>query len=198
MHRILITASALALAAALPATAQDTQTAPEPTVQEAPPELGPSAPEPAAPVVTPEAPSAAMPAPAPQPVDPAVMPAPAAPAAPAPAPGPVDPAAAPAAPAPAAAPAPIAAAEPTKEQQVAQIVDAEFASYDGDGDGNLTKAEFAKWIIAMRDAAQTQGAELPTLDKAAKDKWANAAFSTADTDKSRKISKVEMSSYLLG
>lgn len=192
MLRILTTASALALAAALPATAQDAQTTPETTVQEAPAELGPSAPEPAAPVVTPEAPSAAMPAPAPVPVDPAVTPAPAAPAAPVATPAPVDPAAAP------AAPAPIAAAEPTKEQQVNQIVDAEFASYDGDGDGNLTKAEFAKWIIAMRDAAQTQGAELPTLDKASKDKWANAAFTSADTDKSRKISKVEMSSYLLG
>lgn len=92
----------------------------------------------------------------------------------------------------------MAAAEPSKEQQVAQIVDAEFPSYDGDGDGNLTKAEFAKWIIAMRDAAQTQGAELPALDATAKAKWASAAFTTADADKSSKISKVEMSSYLLG
>lgn len=185
MYRILTTASALALAAALPAAAQDTQAASTTPVQEAPPELGPSAPQPVDPAVTPEAPVAAQPAP----VDPVAAPAPVDPAA---APAPVDPAATP------AAPQPVAAAAPTKEQQVAQIVDAEFPSYDGDGDGNLTKAEFAKWIIAMRDAAQTQGAELPALDKAAKDKWASAAFTNADTDKSRKISKVEMSSFLLG
>lgn len=167
-----IGASALALAAAIPAMAQNAETAPQTPVQEAPPELGPAVPEqPIDPVATPEAPAAPVAEPAPAPVDPSAAPA---------------------------APQPVVAAEPTKAQQVAQIVDAEFPSYDGDGDGNLTKPEFTKWIIAMRDAAQNQGAELPALDQPAKEKWASAAFTTADTDKSRKISKVEMSSFLLG
>lgn len=197
MLRILTATSALALAAAIPAVAQDGQKVTLAAwVQEAPPELGPSeveqpvtAPTPAS-QVAPEP----MPIPAPEvaPVDPAVTPIPAMPA-PVSEPIPVDPVAA-----PAPAPQPIAAAEPSKEQKIAQVVDAEFASYDGDGDGNLTKAEFSKWIIAMRDIAEKEGSSTPVLDKPAKTQWANAAFTVADSDKSKKISKVEMSTYLLG
>lgn len=36
------------------------------------------------------------------------------------------------------------------------------------------------------------------LDATAKAKWAKDAFATADVDKSKKISKVEMSNFLMG
>lgn len=75
---------------------------------------------------------------------------------------------------------------------VAQVVEAEFASYDGDADGELTQTEFARWMTALR-ASQPGGTG--EGDSAS---WANAAFAQADTDSNSKVSRGELTTFLQG
>lgn len=82
-----------------------------------------------------------------------------------------------------------------KEVTVQKLVDAEFPTYDVNKDNELEPTEFRKWILALHDAASAANA---AKDPAVKAKWANAAFTTADTDKSKKVSKAEMNAFLLG
>lgn len=82
-----------------------------------------------------------------------------------------------------------------KEVTVRKLVDAEFSTYDTNKDDELESAEFRKWILVLHDAASGANA---AKDPAVKAKWANAAFTTADTDKSKKVSKAEMNAFLLG
>lgn len=76
--------------------------------------------------------------------------------------------------------------------QIAQIVETEFPNYDGDKDGQITKDEFGKWMVALRSASEpgtnAESAEVKT--------WIGNAFATADTDKSAKVSKTELTSFL--
>lgn len=108
---------------------------------------------------------------------------PAAPAAPAnamPAPTPAQPA------------APAAAADPGPGAQIADVVNKEFPSYDKNSDGKLTKAEFGAWMYALRKASD------PSLkDDAANKTYVAGAFTTADTDKSKSVSKDELTNYLV-
>ncbi len=183
MIRIFATASAFALACAAPAMAQDAAPAPTPdTATEAPADLGPDTttpvdPAPADPVTATTTPAPAAPAPAMQ----------AAPATPAPAPE--------AQPAPATQTPATQAPPADYKAQVAAVVDSEFPAYDGDKDGNLTEPEFGKWLLALREAS---GQQQPALDDAGKAKWVKDAFAQADADKSMKISKAEMNSFLAG
>lgn len=95
--------------------------------------------------------------------------------------------------APAAQPAP--AVEP-KEVTVAKLVDAEFPAYDANKSGDLDEPEFGKWMLALH--AISGSAKAKAMDEAAKAKWAKDAFTAADADKSKKISKAEMNKFLLG
>lgn|GEM_PF-847229 len=90
-------------------------------------------------------------------------------------------------------PAPAPTAEP-KEVTVQKLVDAEFPTYDINKNDELEPAEFRKWVLALHDASGEANA---AKDPSAKAKWANAAFATADTDKSKKVTKAEMNSFLL-
>lgn len=92
-------------------------------------------------------------------------------------------------------PAPAAPTAEPKEVTVQKLVDAEFPTYDANKNDELEPAEFRKWVLALHDASGDANA---AKDSAAKAKWANAAFTTADTDKSKKVSKAEMNSFLLG
>lgn len=185
MIRIFATASAVALACAAPAIAQDTASAPVPTpdmASEAPADLGPDTATPVDPAPADPVSSTSIPAPA-API-PAAQPAPVAQA-----------------PAPAAQPTPATQAPATQapaadyKTQVAAVVESEFPAYDGDRDGNLTEPEFGKWLLALREAA---GQQQPVLDDAGKANWVKDAFAQADADKSMKISKAEMNSFLAG
>ncbi|HUD91050.1 EF-hand domain-containing protein [Sphingobium sp.] len=103
---------------------------------------------------------------------------------------------APAAPAqPQTAPAqPAAPANPATS--VASIVDSEFPAYDANGDGQLDKAEFSRWMVALKDQEmKATGTTLPAEQVTA---WADGAFTSADSDKSTTISKPELISYLSG
>lgn len=77
---------------------------------------------------------------------------------------------------------------------VASIVDSEFPAYDANTDGQLDKAEFARWMVALKD--QEMKASGKTLTPAEVTTWANGAFTTADADKSITVSKPELISYL--
>lgn len=93
---------------------------------------------------------------------------------------------------PAAAPAP---AEP-RSITVAKIIETEFPAYDANKNGDLDQPEFTKWVLALHGASTDANAK--AMDDAAKLNWANGAFASADADKSKKISKAEMSKFLLG
>ena len=82
-----------------------------------------------------------------------------------------------------------AAATPT---QIAQIVEQEFPTYDGDQNGDLSEAEFGAWMKKLRAATD------PTADveSAEVKSWIAQAFASADGDKSGAVSKAELTGFL--
>lgn len=82
-----------------------------------------------------------------------------------------------------------AAATPT---QIAQIVEQEFPTYDGDQNGDLNEAEFGAWMKKLRAATD------PTADveSAEVKSWIAQAFASADGDKSGAVNKAELTGFL--
>jgi hypothetical protein len=76
--------------------------------------------------------------------------------------------------------------------QVGSIVNAEFASYDKNADGDLDQTEFGAWMIALKKASDPATKDTDPATKT----WANGAFASADTDKSKKVTKEELTKYL--
>ena len=96
---------------------------------------------------------------------------------------------------PQAAPQTAAAApaeQPATGSQVAQVVDTEFPTYDKDGDGKLSQVEFSAWMVALK----TKSDPATKADSPATKKWNTAAFAQADTDKSKSVSKDELTGFL--
>jgi len=101
---------------------------------------------------------------------------------------------------PQTAPAPVApapdaqaanAAPSGQGAQVAEVVGGEFGTYDKNKNGTLSKAEFGAWMTALRTKAD------PSLkDDAANKSWVAQAFTQADTDKSKSVSKDELTNFL--
>lgn len=87
---------------------------------------------------------------------------------------------------------PATTAQPAGPAQIAQIVDAEFPTYDKDSSSDLNKEEFGAWMIALRTASEpgvdAQSAEVKT--------WTGQAFASADADKSSTVTKAELTSFL--
>lgn len=86
-------------------------------------------------------------------------------------------------------PAPSGAATPT---QIAQIVDQEFPTYDGDKNGDLNEAEFGAWMKKLR-AATDPGADVESAEVKT---WIDQAFASADGDKSGAVNKTELTGFL--
>jgi hypothetical protein len=76
--------------------------------------------------------------------------------------------------------------------QVASVVDSQFGTYDKDADGKLSAAEFGTWMVALK--SQTDPAT--DADSPATKKWNQAAFAQADTDKSKSVTKAELTGFL--
>ena len=102
-----------------------------------------------------------------------------------------EPAPAPDASTPPAEPAPSGAAAATPTQ-IAQIVEQEFPTYDGDKNGDLNESEFGAWMKKLRAAtdpsADVESAEVKT--------WIGQAFASADGDKSGAVNKTELTGFL--
>lgn len=75
---------------------------------------------------------------------------------------------------------------------VAAVVAADWNTYDTDKNGALSKEEFAKWMIALREKSPQQQ---PVADINA---WTNAAFAQADKDKSSTVTQTELQAFLKG
>jgi hypothetical protein len=109
----------------------------------------------------------------------------------------MDSAAAQPAPEPVAEPAPVAA-EPSKEVQVKQIVETNFEAYDTDQSGDLNTKEFGSWLSVLRQkSAEAKGAA-DAIPAAKEQAWLKEAFIKADADQSKKISKAELETFLMG
>ena len=76
--------------------------------------------------------------------------------------------------------------------QVATVVQTEFPTYDANQDGKLEKAEFASWMVKLKQASDPKA----SAESAATKKWVSAAFAQADTDKSQSISQPELIGFL--
>ncbi len=76
---------------------------------------------------------------------------------------------------------------PPKTMTVAEAVAADFAKYDKDSSGALSKAEFSAWIGEAK--AKVDG-------KAPDQKALGEAFIKADVDKSKTVTAAELTSYL--
>lgn len=122
---------------------------------------------------------------------------------PAPGPGSTTPTTPPADPATSPAPAPDASAPPAASQpapsgtaasptQIAQIVEQEFPTYDGDKNGDLNETEFGAWMKKLRTATD------PSVDPESADvkTWIGQAFAAADGDKSGAVNKTELTGFL--
>lgn len=75
---------------------------------------------------------------------------------------------------------------------VAAVVAADWNTYDTDKNGALSKEEFARWMIALREKSPQQQ---PVADINA---WTNAAFAQADKDKSSTVTQTELQAFLKG
>lgn len=76
--------------------------------------------------------------------------------------------------------------------QVAEVVKAEFPTYDKDSSGSLNDTEFASWMGALRKASE------PTVDTASTEvkTWIKGAFASADADKSKSVTQAELTTFL--
>ncbi len=101
-------------------------------------------------------------------------------------------AATPAAQTPAAPAGQVAAQPATTGDQVAAVVDSEFPSYDKNADGDLDRAEFTAWMVALKTASDPATA----ADSAETKSWVGAAFAQADKDKSTSVTKTELTGFL--
>lgn len=90
--------------------------------------------------------------------------------------------------APAAAAA--SATKPATADQIAAIVEKEFASHDSDANGELNATEFSAWMTKLRASSPQQS---PEVDPAT---WAAQAFKVADADSSASVNKAELVGFL--
>ena len=93
-----------------------------------------------------------------------------------------------------AAPAAAATTEPANAgTAVASVIAADWAKYDKDNSGSLSKEEFTAWMTALREQNPAQKAEVSDVAS-----WSNAAFAQADTDKNGSVTKPELEVFLKG
>ncbi|OYW86200.1 MAG: hypothetical protein B7Z20_07770 [Sphingobium sp. 32-64-5] len=91
---------------------------------------------------------------------------------------------------------PAQSAQPAQASQVATIIESEYPVYDADKSGELDKAEFSKWILALKQKEiQATGKAMAPDELTA---WAAAAFQSADADRNTTVSRAELTTYLGG
>lgn len=90
----------------------------------------------------------------------------------------------------AAAPAkvPARSSHQPSADQVAAAVDAAFPSYDLNGDGRLSPAEFAAMMTRLKERGDPK---VPATRA-----WVRGAFASADKDRSRSVTRQELFGFL--
>lgn len=84
-------------------------------------------------------------------------------------------------------------AQPTPRPDPAKLpVEAQFARYDANGDGNLDLAEFGEWLIALRVAKEAQF----DRDTPEARVWVQNSFTATDANRDQKISREEWTRFL--
>lgn len=106
-------------------------------------------------------------------------------------------------PTPSAPPAPTATATPSatptpetptnSADAVTQVVERDWAKYDVNTDGVLSKEEFGAWMAAIRTKNPAENQKPEDVSN-----WTNAAFAQADKDKSGSLTKMELEAFLRG
>ena len=84
---------------------------------------------------------------------------------------------------------PRAPASADTTDQVAATVEADWAKYDVNKNDRLSRTELNKWLTDLQSAAG---------QKAPGKSYLAAAFQKADTDKSKSVSKEELTAFLKG
>lgn len=74
---------------------------------------------------------------------------------------------------------------------VEAYVSSEFATYDSDGNGELSQNEFASWILPLFTKQLQEEMTQTEIDA-----WAEAAFAQTDADQSNGISSTELTAFL--
>lgn len=76
--------------------------------------------------------------------------------------------------------------------QISDLVEQQFATYDAEGNGELTKEQFGEWMVALRKASE------PDLEEGSTEVagWIDQAFAQADTDNDDGVGKEEVKSFL--
>jgi hypothetical protein len=90
--------------------------------------------------------------------------------------------------------APATTSETTTTTTVADpkaLIASEFPTYDKDASGTLDKTEFAAWMGALKAKSGAKPMAPAELTK-----WSDGAFTTADKDKSKTVTLVELQTYL--
>lgn len=77
-------------------------------------------------------------------------------------------------------------ASPALQADVRRMVDRDFARYDGNGDGRLDQAEFARWMVALSIGGQGT----------AQRSWVETAYRQADGNGSGGIDRAELTAFI--
>lgn len=94
---------------------------------------------------------------------------------------------------PTAQPAQTASTAPvTGAAQIAEVVNSEFSSYDKDKNGTLDESEFGAWMVALKEKSDPS----TKADSPATKAWVDQAFASADKDKSKSLTKPELTTFL--
>ena len=77
-------------------------------------------------------------------------------------------------------------------EQIEQLVESQFATYDKDATGELSQEQFGEWMVALRSASE------PNLQPDAPEtqSWIGQAFAQADADNNDGVSKTELTGFL--
>jgi len=96
----------------------------------------------------------------------------------------------------------LGAAMPSQNASIGQTppdvtdeIEADFLKNDVDGNGMLNQGEFSHWVRTLRVTGSKAAAPTAEADL---NIWTITAFTQADTDRNRSISKEEMRVFLSG
>lgn len=86
-----------------------------------------------------------------------------------------------------------ATASANPSNAVSAVIESDWAKYDADSNGSLSKEEFGAWMTALREQNPAQKAQVTDVNA-----WTAAAFAMADKDKNGGVTRPELEGFLKG